>query len=314
MNSKVTLASALVSFAVLAGGLELGLRAMGFVPSVTDDTALWTAHRHRATSDAIVILGKSRAQLGFDISEIKKLFPGRDVVMLAVHGRGAAAVLEDLAKDQAFKGAVIWSLSEVDLTGQARREQEPEVSAFHDDKSVDRRFNARLMAELEARLVFLGQHASLQTLLADTPRPFWTEAPSREQTADFSKADTQRLVDGNNARRARDSALAERFGGVRPGPWLKEALAHEPSVRAIKSRGGEVVYLKFPACEEVQAFWDRWYPREKFWEPLSRATAARTLHFADAPGVFPLQCPDTSHIDGKDKARVTRALMRAMRR
>lgn len=89
---------------------------------------------------------------------------------------------------------------------------------------------------------------------------------------------------------------------------------YDTFVRAIQARGGQVLYLKFPACEKVQAFWDRWYPRATFWDALSSRTRAKTLHFADAPGVFPLACPDTSHIDERDKARVTRALMRAARR
>jgi hypothetical protein len=308
-----------LAFALGLGGLELGLRARGFAPSANDDVALWSAWRRAASPasrETVVILGKSRAQLGLDLEEARRRYPDLRFIQLAVHGRGAAAVLEDLSQDESFAGIVVWSLSEVDLTRQARAEQRPEVEAARADRSWDRPLDARASAWLESRLVALDRHASLQTLAFQSfeARQFWTMTPDRAQAADFAKADAAALAKINRDRRARDSDLAERFGGVKPRPWLEEAFEVEPWVRAIQGRGGDVVYLKFPACAEAEAFWDRWYPRATFWDALAARSSARFVHYRDAAGVFPLECPDTSHIDGRDRARVTGALLGAMER
>jgi hypothetical protein len=116
-------------------------------------------------------------------------------------------------------------------------------------------------------------------------------------------------------RRMRE-AQAARMGGRRlnPAPWLRDALRVEPLVEKIRARGGDVVFVKFPFCEEATAFSDRWYPKAHFWDAFARQTDAHTLHYQDGATLGPLRCPDTSHVDARDAPRVTSWLLGELER
>ena len=92
---------------VWLAGYEVFWRSRGFVPSLTDNEALWCSTRRLATDDAVVIIGSSRLQIGLDPAVLSHALDGRPVVQLALNGGNPIPALLNRANDPAFKGVVL---------------------------------------------------------------------------------------------------------------------------------------------------------------------------------------------------------------
>src|SRR5690606_27900775 len=91
--------------------------------------------------------------------------------------------------------------------------------------------------------------------------------------------------------------------------WLSHALALELYVTLIHARGGKVIYLRMPTCDERWKADELTMPKRRFWDRLARVSRATLVHFKDHSTLSTFECPDTSHIDSKDGPRFTRALI-----
>ena len=316
-SATQTLVAFALGFLLMAGALEIVHRSRGEMPSVSDDKALWSAERHRAKGDAIVVLGKSRIQMGLDPERLSELTK-REVAFLPVHGSGAAAVLQDLAAE-GFGGTVIFSAAEVDLTRHARDDQKAYVDHYESDRSIDRATHARVRAFFQERFAFLAKDLSIRHFIkyrfdrGEWPRPnFFRTRASRAQLAHFERADLTALKQAIGARRQNHDRMFVQSGGVKVGPWLREARELYPAFETLKKAGARVVLLKFPFCEEGAAYAERWYPRARFWNALAKEVPAETLHYEDIKGAQALDCPDTSHVAFSSRKRITEAIYRAL--
>jgi hypothetical protein len=303
--------------ALLGLGAELGWRALGHRPTVdAEDLDLWAAERRRAASgraDVLVVLGKSRAQLDLDLPTIRARYPEAVVVQLALRGRGAFAALEDLARDPDFRGRVLWSLTEPDLTTQEADGQRRAVQRAR-DASPDDLLNARLRARVASRLVVRSAELTpdrVLTELADgrTPPPhFVTVEADRFAFADFSRVDVDVVraqVEG--VQRRNIALMGERR--VNPAPWLRDAQRLRPLLELLRARGGDVVLVHLPLTGSSEEFSERFYPKAQFWDRLGSTLGVKTVHYRDVPALRDFDCPDTSHLDHADAPRFTGALL-----
>jgi hypothetical protein len=67
-----------------------------------------------------------------------------------------------------------------------------------------------------------------------------------------------------------------------------------------------------PSSGLVREMDRRRFPRAQFWDRFVSLIGAPTLHFEDVPAMRQLVCPDGSHLDFRQRAYFTAALVDAL--
>jgi len=305
------LATAIVTLSAIIA-LEVFVRARGFQPSVKDDNYLWATERARASDRSpttMAILGSSRILLAFSPPAFREELPSWKYVQLAVQGSRPLGGLIDLAMDPDFRGVALVDIVELNFKRSGYDAMDRELAAYHRGwRAIGERAERWLSTEVQEHLALLAA-GGLRTLSAlslkgtwPTP-PYTTTAADRTRFADYSLADAR-------ARRKHQLARIESWDDVQYlDGWLAEPLALEVFVAMIRSRGGNVVFVRMPTCDERWAYDESVAPKAQYWDRFAATTRAQTIHFADYPQLSSFECPDTSHIDSKDGPRFTRALL-----
>ena len=81
------------------------------------------------------------------------------------------------------------------------------------------------------------------------------------------------------------------------------------SVEAIRGRGGQVVFLRFPSTGKLRELENQFSPRAGFWDRLIAAAGAPGIHFEDHATLRDFDCPEWSHLTDADATRFSRSLM-----
>lgn len=308
-------ASIVVVAAVIAS--ELFVRAHGYQPSIKDDEYNWALQRARVADGSrqtVAVLGTSRILLAFSGAAFEDVLPDWRFVQLAIDGGAAIGTLRDLAADPAFRGIALVDVHEQHFYRSRWSTAERYVGAYHHrHRAVGAMLERRLATAVQERLALLttrGIHtlAALYRQGRWPPPPYVVTHADRTQYADFSLTDLARH------RRIRIEDIESWNSATHdPERWLADALAVEPAVAAIQARGGNVVYVRMPTCDERWEFDEQTTPKAQFWDRLAARTHAITIHFKDYPELAGFECPDTSHIDSKDGPAFTRALLRILR-
>lgn len=308
-----------VLFAALAGSLELMARQRGHEPMVSDSLDLWAYYRSRigSTEREVVLLGDSRMALDFSTETLRARHPDLNVTMLAIPGAPSpVAVLEDLAADEDFRGTVIcaltrWSLNEKNRDGQRRHVEH--ARGFTLLRALEPNINLWLQSRLAILNASFAPPSLSLTLLrsGQLPPPSNRRTfPDRSIATDYSRADRRTL----EKRRPSERQLQQAQPVKRNGAFL-EAVRHlRPLVDAIERRGGRVVFVRFPTSGSHWEHSNARYPRELYWDRIEPLADAPTIHFQDVPGMSGFECPDTSHLDRRDRPAFTLALLDELER
>ncbi len=64
----------------------------------------------------------------------------------------------------------------------------------------------------------------------------------------------------------------------------------------IKSRGGEVIFLRVPSSGPFEESDKKVFPREVYWDRLLAFTGCPGIHFKDYPAIAHFDCPEWSHL------------------
>lgn len=305
------LATAIITLSAIVA-LEVFVRARGFQPSVKDDEYLWAHERARASDDShttLAILGSSRILLAFNPDAFRAALPRWKYVQLAVQGSRPLGALVDLAMDPSFRGVALVDIVELNFKASGYAAMNRELAASRRGwRAVGALAERWLATEVQEHLALLAA-GGLRTLSSLSLKGAWpaphytTTAADRTRYADYS------LVDA----RARRAQQLERIAGWDDVQylegWLAEPLALEVFVAMIRARGGDVVFVRMPTCDERWAYDESVAPKAQYWDRFAAVTRAHTVHFADYPQLSSFHCPDTSHIDSKDGPRFTRALL-----
>ncbi|HEU4734900.1 MAG TPA: hypothetical protein VFT22_43710 [Kofleriaceae bacterium] len=299
----------LVLLVVSLAGVEAFVRARGYRPSVKDNEWAWAWARMRASDGSphtVALLGTSRIHLAFSQDAFSAALPDWKAVQLAIDGTFPAGSLMDLARDPEFRGIAIVDTLESGLSPDNWYRQDAYIAAYHRRWRAPGAMAERWLAtQVQARLAVLsdtGLHTFARGFAAP---PYVTTFADRTQFADYG------LTDVDQRRRQQ----LERLGTVVPPTehdaevWLADALRLEPYIADLQARGGTVVYLRMPTCDERWTIDQQREPRALFWNRLAAVTRAVAIHFADYPSLRDFACPDTSHIASKDAPRFTRALI-----
>jgi hypothetical protein len=313
-------AIALLTLALIAGTVERYWRVRGYEPGIVDSQDLWAQQRQRVShisgKTAVALIGASRTLYSVDLDRFRQRLPEHEPVMLALDATPAMATLRDLAQDTGFNGIVICDIDAIGLWKPTRELQQPWVDHYHRQWTISRDLHRRLLSHWQQHAVIARQDFSLVRSLVrylnnepEPFRPYMRMTAMREGGIDYSNTDT-------SVHRRELQAHLDKHGGRLPGPppdeWLADVSAARPWVQAIQQRGGKVIFYFTPINGLRRQVEEDTYPRAHYWDHVAQATGAQTLHADDVPALRDFPLPDESHIDYRDKARYTDALIDAL--
>jgi hypothetical protein len=284
---------------------------------VTDDPILWSFTRHDVDSSPRIVafLGASRMALGYSPDAFAFAAPDLRGIQLSISDNLPFTVLADLAADESFRGVAVIDLIEPEIADPLLlTDSQGYVDRSHALLRVPGAVaNRYLASHAQSHLAILGIGGRrIVTSLAGKrrwPSPAWVAIDrDRISHGDYTLAEPSAL-------RARaDRRVAGLPAPPSPDAWLSILDRHlEPLVHRIRARGGDVVVLHMPITGQLAERVDKLYPRHLYWDAFAAKSSAHVLHFRDLPAMASLTCPDEMHLDQRDQAAFTRALVEALR-
>lgn len=314
-RSRRILAAGLTLVLAMSAAYELVLRARGFLPSINDDVQLWSLTRSevgRDDSDEVVLIGASRSQADIDGPSFASLFNGRKPRQLAIAGASPIPVLDDLARDESFKGLVICDVMPIYFfTGlQWQTGIGAEYVAYARNERPWDRAATRLRLVLQSHLALRAPDV--------TPSPgFLLQLLGlRPLARQHTRVDANRYthIDRRPEEVSRETivSLARETGETQPVG--QERLDHDlellnAAVRRIQHRGGRVVFTVLPVSGLRREAEERRFPRAEFWDKFASRIDAPTIHFADYAELSGFVCHDGSHLTIREAPAFTRSFV-----
>jgi hypothetical protein len=298
--------------------LELGWRALGFVPMPRDTPHLWAMQREqvRDSRNVVVVIGSSRAQLGLDPDALTAEL-GLPSYQLSITGGSPLPVLEDLADDERFRGVVICEVtpSAFFIRPSSIREQSGgEWVRSWSHLPLVTAFETRMRVWLQSRTVLLLPHTNLRFQLSAllTTRQFTGPSITHQRAdrfhmADYSREDLPAMIahwSSGLRRSAANAASSNELGEL--------ARLVESWVSKIRERGGDVIFVRIVSSSTVLETEDELWPRERFWDPFVRHFEGRAIYFADHVSLSGFTAPEGSHLDAPQASQFSRALARIL--
>lgn len=304
---------------VIVCAAEWHWRDLGYKPHLRDSAQLWSIQRDRVyttTSTPLVLLGASHIEYSIDMKRLDQLLPDYRPVMLAYNGHYPLAALRDLAHDEAFRGVVLCDIDARGLSDYYDAAQQPFVDYYHHQWSPSWHLHRLLLSDWQ-RVAISGSPqfsivAAALRWLANGPPPWRTPLrfhTDRSGDIDFSQADGAALMRGFATGFRED--LSEHPPKL-PTTWLAELQRVRQWCDTIRSRGGEVIFLRTPTSGALLAAEDEAFPRAKYWDQLAAAVKSPTFYATDDAYFATLHLGDGSHVDYHQKAAYTRALVDAL--
>jgi hypothetical protein len=304
-------------------------RSRGFGISFNDDKVMWSSKRKQVyapNDEATVFIGSSRIKFDLDIPTWEKL-TGEQAIQLAFVGTSPRPVLHHLARDRKFKGKVVIGVMEPSFFAMdsIRREKFALRGInYFDQETPAQKASVPINFLLESNLVFLEEGKfGLNTLLDNLKLPLRDGVvvhPTLPKEFSFSTAGRQSVLTPM-------FMSDERIQKTVIDTWIKigssnktipvtgdalEAYFKElkSSIDKIKSRGGNVVFVRPPSSSFYRERENRQYPRALYWDRLLKHTKTMGHHYEDYPETAGLVCPDGSHLSPNDAIVYTRHLVK----
>jgi len=318
---------------------ELYCRSIGYGPTLNDNEDLWTLRRRAVAPESIVIIGDSRAWFDSDLDELQKGL-GKRPIQLAMGGSTAWPVLADLSEDSNFHGTIICSVVPFLLFAPGgtlpMERAEKGVKRFH-NQTPAQRVSEYLAMPLEEHVAFLKpDDLSLEALLNRLSIPNRPGAlvpprfPPYFQTEDRERR--ARMWDkcaepGSELAKQIQQIWIPLFTPPAPPTYIPKnvflaKMSEEvqkrfadvtAAVEKIRSRGGKIVFVRFPHTGELKELEDRITQREKTWDPLLKMTGAPGIYYSDFPELSGFDCPEWSHLSAGDSVEFTKRLVPHLR-
>jgi len=318
-------------FLVALGGWEAYWRGQGFYPSYRNSEGLWAMTRRqvdRAEPGATVIIGSSRALFDTDL-EAWEGETGTLPIQLALEGTNPRPVLAGLARDPDFTGLLVVGVTPPLFFMPEVGYREAAIERY-ESETPSQWLSQRISMPLEQILAFYSFDTKLFTVLK---RQTWWP----ERSGVRIERDVRKLA---NLRRTRQAPLWEKleydpaYAALARDIW-REFLDNPPpplppdeakrmfdtmieelqrDVEAIRARGGEVVFVRYPSTGHFLEVETRAFPRERFFDDVVDSVDAVGVHFDDHPELQDVTIPEWSHIASRDSPRFTRALIQILRR
>jgi hypothetical protein len=330
-----------ITIIVIAATLswELFARALGYAPTLNDNEDLWTKARRKVQPESIVIIGDSRAWFDVDLDEFQKGL-GKRPIQLAMAGSTVWPALSDLADDKNFHGTIICSIVPMLFfapSGSPPMERaEKGIKRFH-NQTPAQRVSQELGMWLEERVAFLKpDDLSLEGLLNQLPIPNRPGAhvpptfPPYFQTEDRERRARmwEKCADPNGALAKKIQQIWMPLFTPPPPPSyipkeifmtkMKEGIQKRftdvtAAVEKIRTRGGKIVFVRFPNSGGLKELEDKLMPRQQNWDPLLQMTHAPGIYYSDYPELSGFNCPEWSHLTAGDSVEFSKRLVPHLR-
>lgn len=318
---------------------ELYCRSIGYGPTLNDNEDLWTARRRAVTPESIVVIGDSRGLFDVDLDEMQRGL-GKRPVQLAIAGGCGFPVLADFANDERFHGTIVCSfvprLFFAPPGSFPYDRGQKAVRHFH-NQTPAQRASERIAMPIEEHVAFLKQEdLTLDALLSRLPIPNRANAlvpppfPPYFQTVDRERRTRmwEKCAEpGSELARQIQQVWIPLFSLPPPPTYIpreqfiaqmNEAIGsrfHDIifAVNKLQSRGGKIVFVRFPHSGGLKELEDRTTPRQQTWDPLLKATNAPGIYYSDFPDLSGFNCPEWSHLSAGDSVEFTKRLIPHLR-
>jgi len=311
LSKSALFTAAIVSVSIISW--ELFLRNRGFETFYNDDPALWTNIRHEVYEPAdktTVFTGSSRIKFDLDIDTWERI-TGDHAVQLACVGSTPVPVLDNLANDKNFKGKVVVDVTEGLFFSVAGSDRRPKENLkYFKEETPSQWASFHINHLLESQFVFLDKEwlslgAQLEQLpLRDRPGIMnFKGFPSDFGRVKFNRQEymTNKFASDTTLRNIVKNIWSG-FGRANTEPSVEGAVldsifnAVKGMVDKIKSRGGQVLFVRTPSSGDYLMAEKMGYPREKYWDKLLTITNCPGIHFTDYPSLKDFVCPENSHL------------------
>ena len=296
---------------------RLGLRAGDLGNSET----AWAVERARSANAPVAIVGDSRILFDTDLDRFEAL-TGVRPIQLAIHGTSALTLLEDMAANRDFDGLLIVGTAET-MFFQPFDGYGGYVRKIEQHKSPAKRASNELDHFLQRRLAFLDDSYRLSVIAARLD-------PNLRAKVEGPYDDVWKLAQVSDGRATWMWPRIERDQRLRVHAryaWkgFKEKFPYTPkliatglgravkAVETIRSRGGEVVFVRPPSDIHLRINEQAQLPKAKSWDALLRATRAAGVHNDDLPPhLRRLVMPEWSHLNRACSTVFTDAYVRRL--
>lgn len=311
--AKTWLLAAVILLLAL-GSLECLWRVRGYPASLRDNPGLWAITRAKVKPDAplqIVFIGDSRIQNGINLEVFDEAFPGPKPAQLALVGCAGKPLLLNLAEDESFRGIVISSTNIWDLLNDSDRYiKTEEYIQYYKTISPAQIVDQQIEMIFQKSFVFLLPEVTPGLAYNKFRQGRWPDKPhhhlfpDRSRIVDYSKfayleLRKQKLVVKGRYDHLDTITTEERHRAL---DEIGDAVAR------IQTRGGRVVFVRFPSSGALRELEEQRYPRKLYWDEWGSRTDAITIHFEDYPALSHFECPDYVHMDQKDTLSFSKAL------
>jgi hypothetical protein len=313
-------------FVVLATtGWEINWRSRSYDPTYVNSYGLWAIQRREVSrqGDAVVIIGSSRAFFDINLDLFEEGY-GRRPIQLALEGTSPRPFLEDLANDSSFSGTVLVGVTPgLFYSGYTYRGR---ALDYHRNETPSEWMGQQLSMLLEERLGFIESvnlplfkllehipmenrkgvyppHMDVHRLAVherDRNTKMW-----RRVVEDPTYKELARAVWAYEMPEDEDEEKEER-PPIDPDPIFEEVSGH---VDRIRSRGGDVVFIRCPSEGIFRDSERERFPKEKYWDSLLVEVDAGGIHFEDNAALQGLELPEWSHLSPEDARIFTRELV-----
>jgi hypothetical protein len=325
------LAASLTVVAIISWEIYLRHTYKDLKISYDDNSALWADKRamvYEPSDHTTVFIGPSRIKYGLDISTWEAETGGH-AVQLALIGQPDWDSFDDLANDKNFKGKLIVDVVEGlffirDRSDGAR--VRANITYYH-NITPTQRVSFQINHVLESGFIFLNQdNFSFNALLSrcDFPRRkgVW---PNPVFPVEFTPVsfDRQSYMTPNFVKDTNLQNQVKRVWGTGDPTGMPQTPV-EDSLQAIfryakadadkiRSRGGEVLFLRVPTSGPFEEFDKKVFPRELCWNRLLVFTGCPGIYYKDYTAIAHFVCPEWGHLTKEQAAIFTRNLVKILR-
>jgi hypothetical protein len=331
MNFKKAAVFALTLVFVFVVVWEWNSRQKGYETSFDDSEALWAEKRKEVYDDptrTTVFVGSSRIKFDLDIPTWETI-TGEKAVQLALTGSSPVNNIYDLANDEKFKGKLIIDVTEPLFFSVAPHYSKKPLNSlkYYKNETPTQNFSYKVGHFLETQFAFLNkEYLSINSLLFQVPlppRPKIFKEPYFPPEFELTKANRQcymadSFVKDTNLQKQMHNVWLTLLGAAKqmPPPKKEDIEAIFTSVRdaveKIKSRGGEVIFVRTPSSGVFLEIEKEAFPREAFWDKLLTVSNSKGIHFLDYPETASLICPEWSHLTPEDAIVYTKHFIKQL--
>ena len=325
----------LVLTTLLTLSWEIYCRSSNYSPTLNDTEDLWASRRVLVDQDPTrtVVIGASRTLFDFDLDVYEKAM-GERPIQLATVGTNPGPYLEDLANHPEFSGPVIVGVVPGLFFAPGGPPMKSPLNHLkrYREWSPTQKIGHTLGMILERRFAFINQEdLTINQLLLRLRIPNRAGAKVRPELPPYFYEVDEERQGGMTDFAEKNENLQKRIQQIwlplfTPPPFPPEMSGEQvhakiqemadailektkTNVEKIRSRGGKVVFVRFPSTGDLRQLENKFSPRAAYWDRVLEVTGAPGIHFEDYPELKDFDCPEWSHLTKQDATKFTTLLI-----